>query len=89
MKTKKTKTATHNNTTSTLETINALPVIGETVNNWRQRRITLRSHPTDPARLISVGATFDGSMVVIADDARKDWATALDYASRGKVYTSN
>ena len=28
-------------------------------------------------------------LVVIADDARKDWATALDYISRGKVYTSN
>mgnify|MGYP000367212845 CR=1 FL=1 len=89
-KTAKTKTTntTHNNTPFTAEVLATLPVLGTTVNKWRGRTIALYGHPTDPERLVSVGVTFDGSMTVVADESRAEWATALDYAARGKVYTS-
>jgi hypothetical protein len=38
--------------------------------------------------LISVGTTFDQSRRVVAIEARKAFATALDYIAHGKVYTS-
>ena len=79
---------THNNTNLTEAQIRELPVLGRTVNKWRQRDITLLAHPTDPDRLISVGTTFDGAMTVICDDERLMWSVALDYIARGKVYVS-
>ncbi len=78
----------YNNTPFTAAELAALPVLGTTVNMWRGRTITLYGHPTDPARLVSVGVFLDGSTTVIADESRDEWATALDYAARGKVYTS-
>lgn len=83
-----TKPEAHNNTAFSLEQLEALPILGTTINNWRQRHITLRQHPTDPSRLISVGVTFNGRMTVYADELRSEWATALDYIAQGKVYIS-
>ena len=88
MAAKKKAQAVYNRTSLTAEQIDSLPVIGETVSNWRQRNIVLRQHPTDENRLISVGTTFDKSMVVIADESRKDWQTALDYIGMGQIYVS-
>ncbi|MHA2265303.1 MAG: hypothetical protein ACXAEN_23180, partial [Candidatus Thorarchaeota archaeon] len=68
---------THNHTTFDLETIASLPVVKRGKNNWRQRDMTLLSHPDDAGRLISVGITFDQSMRVISDNARSDWAREL------------
>jgi hypothetical protein len=64
-------TQTYNRTDFPREVLATLPVLGETVSSWRRRRITLYAHPTDADRLISIGHTFDGSMVVIADDDRE------------------
>lgn len=52
--TKTEKVTTHNNTTLTEEQITKLPLIGKTINNWRQRNITLLAHPTDADRLITL-----------------------------------
>jgi hypothetical protein len=87
-KTAKTINTVHNNTAFTPAVLATLPVIGTAVNKWRGRNITLYGHPSDASRLVSVGVTFDGTMTVIADESRDEWATALDYASRGKVYVS-
>lgn len=78
----------HNNTTLSMEEIVQLPLIGATVNKWRQRNITLLALPTNPDRLISVGVTFDGKTTIICEEPRCDWATALDYIAHGKVYVS-
>lgn len=79
----------HNNTPFTWDEIASMPVIGTTVNNWRGRHITLRQHPHWPDSVVSVGVTFDGAMTVAAVEEKSDWAVALEYASRGKVYTSD
>jgi hypothetical protein len=75
-----------NNTPLSLDQVAALPILGRTRNNWRQRDIVLHAHPTDGERLISVGTTFDGMLTVIGDEPKSDWAIALDYAAHGKVY---
>jgi len=77
-----------NNTPYDADTLAALPVLGETVNLWRQRRITLYAHPSDPERLISIGYNYDHRLVVIADEPRSAWATALDSIAHGRVYVS-
>ena len=82
------KPKVYNNTSLTLDEVNALPLIGKTVSNWRQRNIELRQHPSDGTLLVSVGTTFDEKMVVIAIEKRTDWTTALDYIKHGKVYVS-
>lgn len=80
--------ATYNNTTFAESVLTDLTLIGLTVSRWRQREIALYAHPTDPNRIISVGTTFDGKIVVIADEEKADYLTALEYIRRGKVYTS-
>jgi len=79
----------HNNTQFTLEQIQQFPVLGTTVNKWRERNITLHQHPHDENMVVSVGVTFDRNMTVISEETKQDWVTALDYAAHGKVYTSN
>jgi len=80
---------THNNTNLTEQQIVNLPLLGKTINNWRQREITLLQHPEHLDRVISVGHSFDGKQIVIADEEKSAWATALDYAANGKVYESH
>jgi len=76
----------YNNTPFSLETIVALPIIGRVRSNWRQRHITIHAHPTDAARVISVGTTFDNTMQVICDDARTDWSPDL---SQDRIIVTN
>jgi hypothetical protein len=78
----------YNNTPYDADTLAALPVLGETVSLWRKRRITLYAHPSDADRLISIGHTFDGRMIVIAEELRDAWHNALDYIAHGKTYVS-
>lgn len=78
----------HNNTQLSIEEIGRLPVLGKTVSKWRQRNITLRQHPTKEDYVISVGVTFDGTMMVISEEPKCAWTVALEYASRGKEYVS-
>lgn len=78
----------HNNTQFTLEQVERFKRIGETINKWRGRRITLYEHPEFPDHVISDGITFDNSMRVICQEPRTDWTTALDYIAHGKVYIS-
>jgi len=47
-------------------------------NNWRGRYIVLYEHPYDPAKVISDGITFDGTMRVISEEDKKDWAREMD-----------
>lgn len=68
--------------------IGTFPLLGETVNKWRQRNILLYAHPSEAQSLVSVGTTFDGALTVAAVEPRESWIVALDYASRGKVYVS-
>lgn len=77
-----------NNTPYTLGAIAALPLLGYTASQWRQRRIALYEHPTDTTLLVSCGTTFDGGMQVIATEPRSAWTTALDYIAHGQVYIS-
>ena len=77
-----------NNTIFTLEEIQTFPLLGITINNWRGRRISLYQHPTMTDYVVSVGTTFYRSLQVIATETKSGWATALDYAEHGKVYTS-
>jgi hypothetical protein len=90
-KTTQPTTTVHNNTPFSLDEIAKFAVLGETVNKWRQRNITLYQHPTETDMVVSVGTIFgqlDYSMTVIAVEPKDAWATALDYAAHGKVYVS-
>src|SRR5512145_1151223 len=71
-----------NNTGFTPEEIGACPLIGETVNKWRQLVIRLHEHPTDPDRVISIGYAFAGGLTVVCDEPRTSWSTALDYIAQ-------
>lgn len=85
---KKSKTETFNRTSFSLEQINAFPVLGTTVSKWRQRTVVLCQHPTKEDHVVSIGTTFDNTMVVIAEEPKSQWVFALEYAKRGKVYVS-
>jgi hypothetical protein len=86
---KKNKTEICNRTPFALEDIAKMPLLGKTVNKWRQRNVNLHQHPHKPDFVVSVGESFDGTLIVVADDETKaGWATALDYAEHGKVYVS-
>ena len=78
----------HNHTPWSLDTIRTFPVIGQTVNQWRQRTVTLYEHPDVLSMVVTVGITFDQSMCVCAVEDRRHWRTALSYISQGKVYVS-
>ena len=77
-----------NNTNIDFDKIKTLSLLGSTISKWRQRNINLYQSPNDPENVISVGTTFDNTMIVVAEDNKSDWIVALDYASRGKVYVS-
>lgn len=77
-----------NNTNFTIEQINAMPLIGTTINKWRQRIIKLYQHPAYETIVISVGTSFDNTKQVIAEESQANYATALDYIKHGKTYTS-
>jgi hypothetical protein len=77
-----------NRTIYTLEEIAKFPVLATTTSNWRQRNITLYQHPIHADSVISVGITFDGTLTVVAEELKDQWATALDYAKHGKHYVS-
>jgi hypothetical protein len=87
--TKSNGTVTYNNTHFTQVQIDNMVNLGMTVNNWRQRNVWLLQHPNDPDMVVSIGITFDQSMKVISAEPKSAWATALDYISQGKVYTSH
>jgi len=77
-----------NRTTLSEDDVNELTKLGFTVNKWRKRTITLYQHPTIEDHVISVGVSFDQTFTVVADEPKDVWATALDYAAQGKIYTS-
>ena len=67
----------HNNTELAEAYVYGLPVIKAGKNHWRGRDITLRQHPTDPDRVISVGTTFDREVRIIADEPKSAWTREL------------
>ena len=79
---------THNNTIYTESEIGAMPELGQTRSNWRQRHVVLRQSPR-AGHVVSVGVTFDQTMRVISEESVDMWRTALEYAANGKVYESN
>jgi hypothetical protein len=68
---------TYNRTNLTIEQVNDLEELKRGKNNWRQRTIRLLKHPTDTARVISDGISYDQSMRVIADELKTDWEREL------------
>ena len=78
----------HNNTPFTVAAIEALPILGMTVNKWRGRNVMLYKHPAKPDYVVSVGVTFDNRMTVICEEPASDLRVALEYARHGKVYVS-
>ena len=44
--------------------------IGRFTNRWRQREVYIFAHPSDPARVITVGYPFAGGAPMICDEAR-------------------
>lgn len=56
-----------------------LKVIGTYRNLWRERIVTLKEHPSDPTRLITVGVGFHGGKDVVCDEEREDYKRQLVY----------
>ena len=67
----------YNRTKYSESDVNGFTEIKRGRNNWRGRNIRLYAHPEDDSRIVSDGITFDGSMRVIADETRADWAREL------------
>ena len=47
-------------------------------NNWRQRRVEVRKHPTDPTKVVSVGHPFDNSEPIVCVESRDHYIPQLD-----------
>lgn len=54
-----------------------LKKIGTYRNNWRERDVTLYEHPTDAARVISVGVGIHNGKEVVCDESRADYRRQL------------
>lgn len=79
----------HNQSLYSLEEINGFERLATTLNKWLCRNVTLFQHPEQEDLVISVGTTYDKSLIVVAVDPKPMWEKALDYATAGKVYVSN
>ena len=47
-------------------------------NLWRQRDIELYQHPEKNDSVISIGITFDKSMMVMVEESKEDWKRELN-----------
>jgi len=57
-----------------------LEYIGQYRSNWRRRTISLYVHPTDAAKVVSVGVPFDKSYdPVVCIEERRQYGRQLEY----------
>lgn len=75
-----------NNTNWSLEDISRMPLLATMKNNWRQRLVRIYQHPKHQEYVISVGEAYDGSQKIVCVESLGCYATAIDYARRGKVF---
>lgn len=54
-----------------------LEKIGTFRNNWRARIVTIKVHPTDPTRVITVGVGIHNNKEVVCDESRDDYRRQL------------
>jgi len=78
---------TYNNVGIELEQIRRLPLLGVYRNEWRMRRVAL--YRDSPGHVISIGESFDGSMVVVARETDEDHSWALAAFLRGETYVAH
>lgn len=61
----------------TVENTENLPVVGILINNWRKRRVNVHSHPTDCAKVISIGYPMDGGEPVVCVESVEEYERVL------------
>lgn len=66
-----------NSTPFELMEIETWPLLVTVRNEWRQRLVTVYSHPTEDTKVITVGKPFNGGEPIICLESRDDWATCL------------
>jgi hypothetical protein len=81
MVTTKGRKTTHNTTGIELEQILRMPLLGTYRNEWRMRTVSL--YRESPGYVISIGESFDDSMVVVARETDLDHCRALDAFAHG------
>lgn len=59
------------------EDVIQLEAIGFAVNNRRERTVNVFRHPTDFAKVVTVGTTFDRAATVIAVEPAAIWQDAF------------
>jgi hypothetical protein len=75
-----------NSTPFTLAEIENWPLLLTVKNNWRQRLVTVYSHPTDANSVVTVGKPFDGSGPIICIERREEWSSCFARSEKFQVY---
>jgi len=70
----------HNHSGFTIEQIKELEYITQYKDNWRQRHVVLRKHPTDDKMIIADGQSFDRTIRVITCEHMNGFTRALSGA---------
>jgi hypothetical protein len=70
----------HNNTTFSLEEVRKFKRYGSFMNEWRRRLVDVYEHPSDPARLVTVGANHQTNTYWICDEPYTDYKRRIENA---------
>lgn len=62
------------------------PVIGRLNNKWRQRRVVVHEHPTDPGMVVSVGYPYGGGNPVVCEEPRSYFEREIKAFPRELIY---
>jgi cephalosporin-C deacetylase-like acetyl esterase len=54
-----------------------LPEIGKLKNNWRERTVSVRQHPTDPQKVVSIGVPFGGGAPIVCEEGADGYAREI------------
>lgn len=69
-----------------LDDVMKLNVIGRQRNEWRRRNAVIYQHPNDAEKIVSVGESFDRSVIVICEESKKDWDKCIRQFPATEVY---
>jgi hypothetical protein len=70
----------------TAKDVEGKPVIGLLDNKWRQRRVTVYDHPTNPDMVISVGQPYDNSEAIVCVEPREEYTRVINLYPKTAIY---
>lgn len=70
----------------TLDDVINTPIIGLLRNNWRRRHVVVYNHPSDAAKVVSVGHPYDGGEPIVCVELRTEYARVINMYPDEAVY---